>query len=152
MTDSLRSEFMSGLDEIERATDPNAWAASAGPSNVKAKPAKPADAEETVTDAEDTVTDTVSEAEDTVEEAATDAEDAVEDTTAEAQDTVSDTVEDTVAEATEAEDPIEETAADGPDASAAETNGSAPSNGSTPPEQAESETAEPVDPDPRESA
>ncbi|MGI9596467.1 MAG: twin-arginine translocase TatA/TatE family subunit [Acidimicrobiales bacterium] len=35
MTDSLRSEFMSGLDEIERAADPNSWAASAGPSLVK---------------------------------------------------------------------------------------------------------------------
>jgi hypothetical protein len=39
MTDSLRSEFMTGLDEIERATDPNAWAASSGPSNVKPRPA-----------------------------------------------------------------------------------------------------------------
>ena len=33
MTEGLRSDFMAGMDEIERATDPNAWAASAGPSD-----------------------------------------------------------------------------------------------------------------------
>ncbi|MGB5760802.1 MAG: twin-arginine translocase TatA/TatE family subunit, partial [Acidimicrobiales bacterium] len=38
MTDSLRSEFMAGLDEIDRAVDPNAWAASAGPSDNAPKP------------------------------------------------------------------------------------------------------------------
>ncbi len=38
MTDSLRSEFMAGMDEIDRVTDPNAWAASAGPSDNAPKP------------------------------------------------------------------------------------------------------------------
>ncbi len=39
MTESLRSEFMSGLDDIERAADPNAWAASASPSKIQNRPA-----------------------------------------------------------------------------------------------------------------
>lgn len=48
MTEGLRSDFMSGMDEIERATDPNAWAASAGPSNVKPAAAKAAEPEDDV--------------------------------------------------------------------------------------------------------
>lgn len=35
MTEGLRSEFMSGLEEIERATDPEAWAAGNEPTKVK---------------------------------------------------------------------------------------------------------------------
>lgn len=35
MTEGLRAEFMSGLEEIERATDPEAWAAGNEPSKVK---------------------------------------------------------------------------------------------------------------------
>lgn len=56
MTDSLRSEFMSGMEELERATDPNAWAASAGPSPDRPQPAIPGAADKkNTTDSEDDV-------------------------------------------------------------------------------------------------
>lgn len=47
MTDSLRADFMSGMDEIERATDPKTWAES-GPVDderpkKKTTPSKPED-------------------------------------------------------------------------------------------------------------
>lgn len=37
MTDGLRTEFMAGMEEIERATDPEAWADTAEP-DAKEKP------------------------------------------------------------------------------------------------------------------
>ena len=42
MTEGLRSEFMSGLEEIERATDPEAWAAGNEPTKVKPPKTAPA--------------------------------------------------------------------------------------------------------------
>lgn len=80
MTEGLRTEFMSGLDEIERATDPNAWAASAGPSNVS-PPAKKTDGDDDADTADDDTADDA--AKDTVSDAAEDtADDAAKDTVA----------------------------------------------------------------------
>lgn len=84
MTENLRSEFMSGMEEIEKATDPNAWAASAGPSDdsppIKApKPFEPVTAADADAEADDDAddesaddTDSDSDAEGSTEDSGTD--------------------------------------------------------------------------------
>ena len=100
MTEGLRSDFMAGMDEIERATDPNAWAASAGPTEGS-KPEKKHTATMADAPAADEPTDDTSTDSDSTDDESTDDNSADSETT---QD--SETAQDSAA----AKDPVAESA------------------------------------------